>query len=76
MRPEQPREHAATDMRVPRRQRSTGRRLQTSSRHHVTRGVRAAAKRSGRLGQGGAAKSADLARQMRRLDVPWARSAP
>lgn len=36
----------------------------------------AAAKRGGRLGQDAAAKSADLARQVRRLDVPWARSAP
>jgi 1-acyl-sn-glycerol-3-phosphate acyltransferase len=34
------------------------------SRRHVTRGVRVAA------------KGADLARQTRRLDVPWARSAP
>jgi 1-acyl-sn-glycerol-3-phosphate acyltransferase len=40
------------------------------------RGVRTGAKRGGRLGKHAAAKSADLARQMRRLDVPWARSAP
>lgn len=65
-----------TDMRRPGRRRSTGRRVQWISRHHVTRGVRAAAKRGGRLGQDAAAKSADLARQMHRLDVPWARSAP
>src|SRR6476469_9862251 len=76
MRSEQPREHAATDMRIPGRKRSKGRGLQAISRHHVTRGVRAAAKRGGRLRQDAAAKSADLARQMRRLDVPWARSAP
>ena len=63
-------------MRIPGRQRSTGRRLRAISRRHVTRDVRAAAKRTGRLGQDAAAKSADLARQMRRLDVPWARSAP
>lgn len=63
-------------MRIPGRQRSTGRRLPAISRRHVTRDVRAVAKRSGRLGQDAAAKSADLARQMRRLDVPWARSAP
>ena len=53
-----------------------GRRLRAISRPHVTRDVRAAAKRTGRLGQDAAAKSAELARQMRRLDVPWARSAP
>lgn len=76
MRSEQPREHAATDMRIPGRKRSKGRGLQAISRHHVTRGARAAAKRGGRLRQDAAAKSADLARQMRRLDVPWARSAP
>jgi 1-acyl-sn-glycerol-3-phosphate acyltransferase len=63
-------------MRIPGRQRSTGRRLQAISRDRVTRGVRAATKRGGRLGQDAAAKSADLARQMRGLDVPWARSAP
>jgi 1-acyl-sn-glycerol-3-phosphate acyltransferase len=63
-------------MRIPGRQRSTGRRLRAISGHQVTRGVRVAAKRDGRLGQDAAAKSADLARQMRRLDVPWARSAP
>lgn len=46
------------------------------TRHHVARRVRAAARRGGRLGQDTAAKSADLARQMKRLDVPWARSPP
>ena len=74
--PSTPRERAATDMRIPGRQRSMGRRLRAISRPHVTRDVRAAAKRTGRLGQDAAAKSAELARQMRRLDVPWARSAP
>ena len=38
--------------------------------------MRAGATRGGRLGRDAAARSADLARQMRRLDVPWARSAP
>ena len=38
--------------------------------------MRDGARRGERLGQDAAAKSADLARQMRRLDVPWARSAP
>ncbi len=62
-------------MRIPGRQRSTGR-LPAISRRHVKQGVRAGAKRGGRLGKDAAAKSADLARQMRRLDVSWARSAP
>jgi|tagenome__1003787_1003787.scaffolds.fasta_scaffold20959511_6 1-acyl-sn-glycerol-3-phosphate acyltransferase len=46
------------------------------SRRHLRRGARAAAKRGGRLGQSAAGKGADLARQMHRLDVPWARSPP
>jgi 1-acyl-sn-glycerol-3-phosphate acyltransferase len=37
---------------------------------------RATARASSRLGGGAAARSSDLARQMRRLDVGWARSAP
>ena len=40
------------------------------------RGVSGGAERGRRLGQGAAAKRTDVARQMRRLDVPWARSAP
>src|SRR5690348_17045839 len=63
-------------MRTPGGRRSKGSRVQAMSRHRVTRGVRSAAKRGGRLGQDAAARSADLARQLRRLDVPWARSPP
>ncbi|HEX5618497.1 MAG TPA: lysophospholipid acyltransferase family protein [Solirubrobacteraceae bacterium] len=37
---------------------------------------RAAARTSSQLGRGAAARGSDLARQMRKLDVPWARSAP
>jgi 1-acyl-sn-glycerol-3-phosphate acyltransferase len=40
------------------------------------RRLRAAARASEKLGRGAAARGSDLARQMRRLDVPWARSAP
>jgi 1-acyl-sn-glycerol-3-phosphate acyltransferase len=63
-------------MRIPGRQRSTGRQLQAVSRRQLTRGGRAAAKAGGRVGHGAAARRADLVRQMHRLDVPWARSAP
>jgi len=57
-------------MRSRRRQR-TGARLRD-----VRRGVSGGAERGRRLGQGAAAKRTDVARQMRRLDVQWARSAP
>lgn len=40
------------------------------------RRLRAAAARGGRIGQGAAARGTEIARQMRGLDMPWARSAP
>jgi 1-acyl-sn-glycerol-3-phosphate acyltransferase len=40
------------------------------------RRVRVAARASRQIGRGAAARSSDLARQMRKLDVPWARSPP